>query len=172
MVQLSEVNDSPVSDEENSEINVITLSQVALKGIDAPRTMKFVGHIAGMDILALLDSGSSHSFISTVVAQSIQGITTTAKTLQVQVANGDNLQCSQELVNTTWTISGVSFTLTLIVLQLSTYDLIVGMDWLETHSPMLVSLVTEVAQYSSLGYYCDFTWHQIVNYADCYDPNM
>jgi hypothetical protein len=62
--------------EDNVEINALQLSKAAVDGSEAPRTMKFVGHIAGMDILALLDSGSSHSFLSMVVASSIPAVST------------------------------------------------------------------------------------------------
>jgi hypothetical protein len=50
-------------DEDGPELNIMVLSQATARGHEAPRTMKIVGHIEGMDILALLDSGSSHTFI-------------------------------------------------------------------------------------------------------------
>jgi hypothetical protein len=128
---------SPMEEDEH-ELNVLMLSQAAVEGSDTPRTMKFVGHIAGMDILALLDSGSSHSFISSVVADNMTGVTSVLQPLRVQVANGSQLSCNHQIVNASWSISGVSFSSTLKVLPLSTYDLIVGMDWLEKHSPMLI----------------------------------
>jgi hypothetical protein len=100
--------------------------------------MKFVGHIAGLDVLVLLDSGSSHSFVSATVARSLPNVTTVSKAFQVQVANGSQLQCTHQVVDACWSISGVSFSSTLKVLPLPTYDLIIGMYWLEAHSPMWI----------------------------------
>jgi hypothetical protein len=140
MVQASEDESGTCSDmdEDGPELNIMVLSQAAARGHEAPRTMKFVGHIEGMDILALLDSGSSHTFISSEVAANLPGLVPVDKSLQVQVANGSHLCCTHQILDASWSISGVTFSSTLKVLQLSTYDLIIGMDWLEKHSPMLI----------------------------------
>lgn len=37
-----------------------------------------------------------------------------------------------------WSIQGYHFTSNLKILDIPTYDMIVGMDWLSTHSPMVV----------------------------------
>ena len=42
------------------------------------------------------------------------------------------------LVHMPWTIEQVTFVTDFWVLQLTSYDLIVGMDWLEQFSPMQV----------------------------------
>jgi hypothetical protein len=54
------------------------------------------------------------------------------------VANGSQLQCTHQVIDACWSISGVSFSSTLKVLPLPTYDLIIGMYWLEAHSPMWI----------------------------------
>jgi hypothetical protein len=56
----------------------------------------------------------------------------------VQIANGTRLICSTELHNATWYLNDYQFTSTLKVLPLSSYDMIVGLDWLQLHSPMLI----------------------------------
>jgi hypothetical protein len=140
MVQAPEEESGTCSDmdEDGPELNIMVLSQAAARGHEAPHTMKFVGHIEGMDILALLDSGSSHTFISSEVAANLPGLVPVDKSLQVQVANGSHLCCTHQILDASWSISGVTFSSTLKVLQLSTYDLVIGMDWLEKHSPMLI----------------------------------
>jgi hypothetical protein len=125
-------------DEDEPELNIMVLSQATTQGHEAPCTMKFVGHIECMDILALLDSGSSHTFISSVVVANLPGLVPINKSLQVQLPNGTHLCCNHQILDASWSISGVTFSSTLKVLQLSTYDLIIGMDWLEKHSPMLI----------------------------------
>jgi uncharacterized protein len=44
-----------------------------------------------MEILILIDSGSSHSFISAQVAAQLQGVSVSASPIQVQVANGTSV---------------------------------------------------------------------------------
>lgn len=56
----------------------------------------------------------------------------------MRVANGDSLTCSQQLPATAWSVHGYTFYSNLKVLPLASYDMIIGMDWLEAHSPMKV----------------------------------
>jgi len=51
------------------------------------------------------------------------------------------LYCNVHLIyiqQAQWSVCDVTFQSTLKVLPLSSYDMILGMDWLETHSPMKV----------------------------------
>lgn len=124
--------------EVSGELHVMSLSQAAVEKAHNPKTMQFLGSIQGVDLLVLLDSGSSHSFVSSQVADQLQGLTLLPQVLSVQVANGSRLQCTHEMVQTTWSLGGCEFQTTLRVLPLQTYDLIVGMDWLEQYNPMWV----------------------------------
>lgn len=57
---------------------------------------------------------------------------------QVQVAGSGILTSPGILMNVQWSIEQCSFTSSFQVLQLSTYDVIVVMDWLEAYSSMQV----------------------------------
>ena len=69
MWQLLDLSDQQEDDisEASAELQ-LCLSQAAVTNISAPKTVKFVGGIQGIDLLVLLDSGSSHSFLSSRVA--------------------------------------------------------------------------------------------------------
>jgi hypothetical protein len=86
----------------------------------------------------LIDSGSSHSFISTQVATQLQGVLGTSSVVQVQVANGSRMQSSSELLQAEWSIQGYVFKSALKVLPLQNFDMVIGMEWLERFSPMKV----------------------------------
>jgi hypothetical protein len=86
----------------------------------------------------LIDSGSSHSFISTQVATQLQGVLGTSSVVQVQVANGSRMQSSSELLQAEWSIQGYVFKSDLKVLPLQNFDMVIGMEWLERFSPMKV----------------------------------
>jgi hypothetical protein len=81
-----------------------------------------------VDILILMDSVSSHSFISEQVAASVSGITQSQSQIQVKVANGNILYSQAELLQAKWSIQGFSFTSDFKVLDLHNFDMIIGMD--------------------------------------------
>jgi hypothetical protein len=54
MVSLPEVLGSGSDTDEPPELNTMVLSQAAVAGMSTPRTMRFVGHVDGIDVLALL----------------------------------------------------------------------------------------------------------------------
>lgn len=126
----------------------LLLSAAAASGRPAARTMQFKGSIEGQDILILVDSGSSHSFINRSVASRCSGVRQLPSTEYVQVADGNSVPCLQEIPTTVWSVQGYEFHSTLKVLPLGSYDMILGMDWLEAFSPYEVALGTEVGFYS------------------------
>jgi len=56
----------------------------------------------------------------------------------VKVANGDLMHCSALVPACTWIMQGHSFSQDFRVLSLQSYDMVLGMDWLEKFSPMKV----------------------------------
>lgn len=56
----------------------------------------------------------------------------------IRVANGTLLQCTHEIPNCIVKIQGHCFKMNLKLLPLQCYDIILGIDWLEQHSPMEV----------------------------------
>jgi hypothetical protein len=116
----------------------LAVSEAALTGTDSPRTLKIKGVIQHMGILVLIDSGSSHSFISMQVANQLQGVSPSAEITRVQVPNGNNLFCSSEMLNVVWFVQGYIFQSDLKVLELQNFDMILGLEWLEQYSPMKV----------------------------------
>jgi len=58
--------------------------------------------------------------------------------MSVKVADGATLVCSYEVISCSWTAQGVMFTTTFKILPLQCYDAILGMEWLETFSPMQI----------------------------------
>jgi hypothetical protein len=87
-------------------------------------------------MLILVDSGSSHTFVSPSFLQKC-GITPTAvSSKQVQLANGHLLVTDKEVHQLQWWIQGHTLQTDMKVLDLGAYDAILGYDWLKQHSPM------------------------------------
>lgn len=122
----------------HSEHLFCTLSEAAVSGVPSPKTMCMLGTIQGHSVTILVDSGSSNSFLGKHIASQLSGISTAPVPVMVQVANGEKLISDSLLQQALWMVGEVSFVSDLKVLPLSSYDMIVGMDWLELFSPMKV----------------------------------
>lgn len=86
----------------------------------------------------LVDSGSSHTFLSVRFVNSLSAVQSLDKAMLVQVANGGLLHCSANIPAAQWFVGDYSFTTDLKILPLQHFDMILGMEWLELHSPMKV----------------------------------
>ncbi|RLM68934.1 putative gag-pol polyprotein [Panicum miliaceum] len=123
---------------EVEEPECLALSVAVVSGVQGPRTMKLAGFLQGKEVLVLVDSGSSHTFVSSTLAASLSGVVDLPKGVGVQVADGGRLLCTAHIPSVEWSVQSCSFTTDMKILPLSHYDIIVGMDWLEANSPMKI----------------------------------
>lgn len=91
---------------------------VAAIGTTAPKTLCLSGEIQGTTISVLIDSGSSHTFVSTLVARSLAGVQKLLPEVPVQVTNGVVLNCTSYIPAASWS-EGYTFTSDLKLLPLS-----------------------------------------------------
>jgi hypothetical protein len=128
--QLEDISspDSPRPGSFSGEQLFMTLSVAALSGTPTPRTMSMLGSIQGHQINILVNSGSSHTFLNQQMAAKLQEAQSVPIPLQVQVADGNVLQCCQHFPAAVWSIQGCDFHADLKVLPLSSYDMILGLD--------------------------------------------
>jgi predicted aspartyl protease len=136
-VQESSVDDSSSTDTSSDE-ELLSLSLSATVGIQGKKTMRLQGTFKGHEILILVDSGSSSTFISASLVQKLACTTEPIEAATVIVANGATLPCNTRVPNVTWCTQGHSFTMEARVMDLKHYDMDLGIDWLEDHSPMWV----------------------------------
>jgi hypothetical protein len=128
------------SDQQTSEETCCCLlaTSAVTSGI---QTLQFHGQFRHQPIVILLDSGSSTSFVSEQLLSWLSIEAVQCPLLIVRVANGELMQCVVFLPDAMWTIHQYQFTHDLKVLPLTSYDLILGMDWLQRFSPMKVDWV-------------------------------
>lgn len=100
--------------------------------------MKLLGSIQGHQLVILVDSGSSHTFLSQAVARNLSSVAKLPAPIKVQVANGEVMFCDSQVVSSDWVIGDCYFSSPLKVLPLQHFDMILGMDWLESFSPMKI----------------------------------
>lgn len=80
-------------DATNDQASLHTIS-----GVESKRSMRLMGYIQGREVSVLVDSRSSHTFISSAIAVHLQGASALCQAVKVQVANGDILSCSSQFL--------------------------------------------------------------------------
>jgi hypothetical protein len=97
----------------------LVLSEAAWLGVESAKSMKLCSSIQGKQLVILLDSGSSHSFLDVALANQLQGLSLLPKPLLVRVANGVVLSCRHQLLQAQWQLQGLEFYSNFKVLPLS-----------------------------------------------------
>ncbi|RVW76696.1 Transposon Tf2-8 polyprotein [Vitis vinifera] len=135
-----------ISDNREDELEV---SIHALTGWASPRTMRVAATIKSQPIMVLIDSGSTHNFLSDKVARTLRLPVVPTKSFTVHVANGERLLCQGRFEKVPIDLQGIPFSLTCYSLPLAGLDMVLGIQWLE----MLGSVVCNW-QYLTM----DFNW--------------
>lgn len=78
------------------------------------------------------------NFISSLLAAKLSGVVKLQTAVKVRIANGEILQGVEALPQCQWTCQGASFLTDMKIIPLHCYDVILGMEWLKTNSPMNV----------------------------------
>jgi hypothetical protein len=125
-------------EDSDSGEDLMAISVQAIHGIEGSKTIRLKGHLSGKDVFMLIDLGSSHGFINEETAKCISGWQALSTPAQVQVANGEVLHCTHQQL---WGIQGHSFSTTSKILPLQGHYIILGIDWLGSHSPMEIHWV-------------------------------
>lgn len=98
----------------------------------------------------LVDSGSTHSFISEAIAAAWPEVRR-CRPMQVKVADGALLRCDLAVPDCVWQVQGVEFATTLRLFPLGCYDIILGMDWLQSIGDMNVQWVLKQLSFLHKG---------------------
>jgi hypothetical protein len=103
---------------------------------DTLSCVKLKARVKDKVMIILMDSGSSHSFISSTFVQLAQLPTATIPAKRVKLANGAWMETTQQVSKLKWYCQGHTLTTDMVVIDMQPYDAILGYDWLKTHSPM------------------------------------
>ncbi|KAF3774126.1 hypothetical protein EJ110_NYTH53843 [Nymphaea thermarum] len=99
---------------------------------DQPNAMRVLGRIGSRRLLVLLDSRATHNFVGNHVDDDLDCITEEQPTLRVLVANAATLTCNRKCTNVELNLQKVPFKVDLLVVPLSSLDVVLGVQWLET----------------------------------------
>ncbi|XP_019246534.1 PREDICTED: uncharacterized protein LOC109226195 [Nicotiana attenuata] len=124
--------------EEGAEQGAVTLNVMLGHG-DSPTTIRIVGWVKGLKVSVLIDSGATHSFVDPQVAKKWAGnVQELAKPMMVRVANGQLLPNKQVCKNFHWEMQQLPFHFDLRILKAGGCDIILGMDWIDSVTPILL----------------------------------
>ncbi|KAH9658539.1 hypothetical protein KPL70_023536 [Citrus sinensis] len=104
----------------------------AFSGWVAPQTMRVMAKIGQYAIVILIDSGSTHNFISSRLANLLQLPIKPTTSFSVQVANRVKLTCQGMFEKVQILIQNIPFSLTVYFLPITGLDMVLGIQWLET----------------------------------------
>ncbi|WVZ76347.1 LOW QUALITY PROTEIN: hypothetical protein U9M48_024329 [Paspalum notatum var. saurae] len=133
-VFLLELDDGTTEEEVTHELGI---SLHALTGISTAKTMQLRVRLGDGDLLALVDSASTHTFIHDDVARRLGLHVTPRLGLSVKVANGDRVASPGFCSNTMLIIQAEEFHTSCYVLALDGFDLVLGVQWLATLEPIV-----------------------------------
>ncbi|KAF9666088.1 hypothetical protein SADUNF_Sadunf16G0192400 [Salix dunnii] len=126
--------------EQITEINACCITACALYGIPAPsanKTMKITATIKNCVVIVLLDSGSSHNLIHVGMVKRLGWKLDPTYNCEVMIADGGQVPCKGSCAAVPLTIGRYGYTSDMFALQLGGCDIVLGVQWLRTLSPVL-----------------------------------
>jgi hypothetical protein len=112
----------------------------AMAGIKTAKTMLLPVMIHGERLTALVDTGSTHNFLSRDAMRRLALQPVGAEKFSVTVANGDRLACQGMARQVPVLIGDEPFSIDCVGIDLGCYDFILGVDFLSTLGPILWDL--------------------------------
>jgi RNase H-like domain found in reverse transcriptase/Reverse transcriptase (RNA-dependent DNA polymerase)/Integrase zinc binding domain/Retroviral aspartyl protease/Integrase core domain/Retrotransposon gag protein/Chromo (CHRromatin Organisation MOdifier) domain len=114
------------------------VSMHATSNSPVSNTMRFKGFIGTVPVFALIDSGSTHSFVNPSVLQAEHHHIVFTNPMIVMVANGERMVTDSKCEAMQFSIQGFEFQHDLRLLPVKGYDVILGLDWLSKLGPMKI----------------------------------
>jgi hypothetical protein len=127
------------------------LSLNAIAGTASTDCIQLKSTVKNKTMLILVDTGSSHSFVSSQFVQLTKLPTSQAPKQKVKLANGQWMETNTIVKELHWYIQGHSFSTDMIVLDMLPYDAILGFDWLKANSPMTCDWQAQTIQFNHKG---------------------
>jgi hypothetical protein len=109
----------------------------AMSGKPLQKSIQLRELVKNQTLIILVDSGSSHTFLNSVVAKKLEVVASPIAPLSVSVCNGNILSCNSGVKDFTCWIQGHTLQVDAKVIDMGAYNLVLGMDWLEKFRPMV-----------------------------------
>ena len=128
------LNDLAIEDALHEEFYQLSLNAITIS--DTTNCIKLKTRVKDKVMLILIDSGSTHSFISSQFVTMAKIPTVPMKPKKVKLDNREWIETNKQVSNPQWYCQGHTLSSDMVVLYMHPYDAILGFDWLQAHSPM------------------------------------
>ncbi|KAK1630882.1 hypothetical protein QYE76_005197 [Lolium multiflorum] len=119
------------------DASAFVVSLHAMAGIKTAKTMLLPVTIKGERLTALVDTGSTHNFLSNTAMRRLALQPAGSEKYSVTVANGDRLTCQGVARQVPVLVGDEPFSIDCVGIDLGCYDFILGVDFLSTLGPIL-----------------------------------
>nr|GEW21105.1 hypothetical protein [Tanacetum cinerariifolium] len=150
------------------EENDFQISIHALTGLPSYSTMRVKGTMGTRQLHILIDSGSTHDFINTSLAQKLRCEVKNIPTLNAGVANGHKLTCTQICPKFHWLMQGYWFSIEVLLVPLDSYDMILGIQWLSSIDDIIWNFKKLTMKFKVGGQVCELKGIQNNTFSVCY----
>ncbi|XP_059456434.1 uncharacterized protein LOC132186472 [Corylus avellana] len=113
------------------------ISLNAITGTPNPNTMRIMGVLKGQQVIILIDSGSTHNFVDSQLAERLGIVSSNRDAIMVKVANGQTVRSPGKSSDLCLKIQGTNFRVDLYILPLAGCDVVLGIQWLRLLGPIL-----------------------------------
>jgi hypothetical protein len=115
----------------------VEISLHALTDLSTSHTMQPMVCLSKNYIRALVDSGSTHCFITTNTTERLGLVWSSQQGLTVGVSNGEQVSCLEICPHAGITIDNEQFLIDFYIIALEGYELVLGCNWLRQLGPIL-----------------------------------
>jgi hypothetical protein len=126
--------------QEEEVIPEISLHAMTRK--DNPETMKIYGRIGKTIFLALIDSGSTHNYMSLALANKLGLQPTKGEGMEVVIASGERICSPGKCIQISVELQGRIFVVDFYILALEGYGVVLGTQWLQILRPICWDIET------------------------------
>ncbi|XP_068651580.1 uncharacterized protein [Aristolochia californica] len=134
--------------EEEPAVEEATLSFHAMTGLHSTNTMQVHAHIINLMAVALVDSGSTHNFISQTAAHQLGLRATQLWPLEFSGKWGEAYQY-WSMFSVQFDIEAHPFVTDFLVIPLAGFDLVLGIKWLQQLGPILWDFTSLTTNFTS-----------------------
>lgn len=112
------------------ELQVLSLQSMV--GLTTKRTMRIRGKVSGEDVVVLIDSGASCSFIAKRLVEKLNLPVVPTEEFSVAIGDGRVITGSGKCVGLQLVVQGVEITGEFLLFELGDTDMVLGYTWLAT----------------------------------------
>ncbi|MFS7913536.1 putative retrotransposon gag domain, aspartic peptidase domain superfamily [Helianthus anomalus] len=132
LIEIADDRAETTVNEQDCTDELAKISLHALFGQSSITTMKLPGTLGTSKVLILIDSGSTHNFISDKLVSDMKLSTHSISPFGVQIGNGDILRCSQICKNISLQVCDLNVSQDFYPFTLGGADVVLGIQWLAT----------------------------------------